>query len=82
MKTYEQHKVGLSPIYTKGIVMDDGVHIRPIIPTGSRTSLCIFNNTPVNLETAPARSTAHNEPLNQTELLTMFSNALVGSNHS
>lgn len=30
MKTYEQNKIGLSPIYTKAVVMDDGVHIRPI----------------------------------------------------
>jgi hypothetical protein len=30
MKTYEQNKVGLTPIYTKGVVMDDGIHIRPI----------------------------------------------------
>jgi len=30
MKTYEQHKIGLSPIYTKGVVMEDGIHIRPI----------------------------------------------------
>ena len=30
MKTYEQNKIGLSPIYAKGIVMDDGIHIRPI----------------------------------------------------
>jgi len=31
IKTYEQHKVGLSTVYTKGVVMDDGIHIRPII---------------------------------------------------
>ena len=31
MKTYEQKKIGLSPLYTKGVVMDDGIHIRPII---------------------------------------------------
>ena len=30
MKTYNQKKIGLSPIYTKGVVMDDGIHIRPI----------------------------------------------------
>jgi hypothetical protein len=30
IKTYEQEKIGLSPIYTKGVVMDDGVHIRPL----------------------------------------------------
>jgi hypothetical protein len=30
MKTYEQNKIGLSPIYTKGVVMSDGIHIRPI----------------------------------------------------
>jgi len=31
MKTYEQTKIGLSPIYTKGVVMDDGIHIRPFL---------------------------------------------------
>ncbi|CAP20727.1 Protein CBG24020 [Caenorhabditis briggsae] len=31
MKTYEQKKIGLSPVYGKGVVMDDGIHIRPII---------------------------------------------------
>ena len=31
MQTYEQKKIGLSPVYTKGVVMDDGIHIRPII---------------------------------------------------
>ena len=30
IKTYEQEKIGLSPFYTKGIVMDDGIHIRPL----------------------------------------------------
>ena len=30
MKTYEQDKIGLTPIYVKGIVMDDGIHIRPL----------------------------------------------------
>ena len=30
IKTYEQTKIGLSPIYSKGIVMDDGIHIRPL----------------------------------------------------
>ena len=30
IKTYEQEKIGLSPIYTKGVVMDDGIHIRPL----------------------------------------------------
>jgi hypothetical protein len=30
IKTYEQNKVALTPIYVKGIVMDDGVHIRPL----------------------------------------------------
>jgi hypothetical protein len=30
MKTYEQNKVGLTPIYVKGVVMDDCVHIRPL----------------------------------------------------
>ena len=31
MKTYEQTKIGITPIYVKGIVMNDGVHIRPLI---------------------------------------------------
>ena len=31
MKTYEQNKIGLTPIYSKCIVMDDGIHIRPLI---------------------------------------------------
>ena len=31
MQTYEQKKIGLSPVYTKGVVMDDGIHIRPIV---------------------------------------------------
>jgi len=30
MKTYEQDKIGLSPIYIKGIVMEDGIHVRPL----------------------------------------------------
>ena len=30
MKTYEQNKIGLTPIYVKGVVMDDGIHIRPL----------------------------------------------------
>lgn len=30
MKTYELNKTGLSPVYPKGVVMDDGIHIRPI----------------------------------------------------
>jgi hypothetical protein len=30
MKTYEQNKIGLSPIYVKGVVMEDGVHIHPL----------------------------------------------------
>jgi hypothetical protein len=30
MKTYEQDKVGITPIYVKGVVMDDGEHIRPL----------------------------------------------------
>jgi len=30
MKTYEQSKIGLTPLYTKAIVMEDGIHIRPI----------------------------------------------------
>jgi hypothetical protein len=28
--TYKVKKIMLSPIYIKAIVMDDGVHIRPI----------------------------------------------------
>jgi hypothetical protein len=31
MKTYEQEKVGLTPIYVKGVVMDDGMHVRPLL---------------------------------------------------
>ena len=27
MKTYQQEKIGLSSIYSKGIVFDDGIHI-------------------------------------------------------
>jgi hypothetical protein len=30
MKTYEQQKIGLTPIYVKGVVMKDGVHIHPL----------------------------------------------------
>jgi len=30
MKTYEQEKVGITSIYVKGIVMSDGVHVRPL----------------------------------------------------
>ena len=30
MKTYEQDKIGLSPVYVKGVVMDDGNHIHPL----------------------------------------------------
>ena len=30
MKTYEQEKIGLTPIYVKGVVMEDGVHICPL----------------------------------------------------
>jgi hypothetical protein len=30
MKTYEQEKIGLTPIYVKGVVMKDGVHIHPL----------------------------------------------------
>lgn len=30
MKTYEQEKSGLTPIYVKGVVMSDGVHIHPL----------------------------------------------------
>jgi hypothetical protein len=30
MQTYEQQKIGLTPIYVKGIVMDDGIHMRPL----------------------------------------------------
>ena len=28
--TYETSKIGLTPIYVKGVVMDDGIHIRPL----------------------------------------------------
>ena len=31
IKTYQQVKIGLSSIYSKGIVFDDGVHIHPLI---------------------------------------------------
>ena len=31
MKTYQQEKIGLSSIYSKGIVFDDGIHIHPLI---------------------------------------------------
>ena len=30
MKLYEQNKVGITPIYVKGIVMEDGVHVVPL----------------------------------------------------
>jgi len=30
MKTYEQDKIGLTPIYVKGVVMKDGIHIHPL----------------------------------------------------
>ena len=30
MRTYVQEKIGLTPIYVKGAVMDDGVHIHPL----------------------------------------------------
>ena len=30
MKTYRQEKIGLPPIYVKGVVMDDGIHVRPL----------------------------------------------------
>jgi hypothetical protein len=30
IKTYEQNKIALTPIYVKGVVMDDGVHIHPL----------------------------------------------------
>jgi hypothetical protein len=30
MSTYEQNKIGLTPIYVKGVVMDDGIHVRPL----------------------------------------------------
>jgi len=30
MKTYTQDKIGLNPIYVKGVVMDDGNHIYPL----------------------------------------------------
>ena len=31
IKTYEQNKIGLSPIYTKSVLFEDGIHIRPLI---------------------------------------------------
>ena len=31
IKTYEQNKIGLSPIYAKGVILEDGIHIRPLI---------------------------------------------------
>jgi hypothetical protein len=31
MKTYVQDKIGLSPVYVKGIVMNDGNHIHPLV---------------------------------------------------
>jgi len=30
MKTYEQKKIGLSPIYTKGVVLGNGINIAPL----------------------------------------------------
>jgi len=30
VKTYSQNKIGLTPIYTKGIVMTNGVNIAPL----------------------------------------------------
>ena len=30
VKTYEQDKIALTPVYVKGVVMNDGVHIRPL----------------------------------------------------
>jgi hypothetical protein len=30
MKTYEQEKVALTPIYTRGIVLDNGINIAPL----------------------------------------------------
>ena len=30
IKTYEQNKIALTPIYVKGVVMDDGVHVHPL----------------------------------------------------
>jgi hypothetical protein len=31
IKTYELNKTGLSSIYTKGVLFEDGIHIRPLI---------------------------------------------------
>ena len=31
IQTYQQNKIGLSPLYTKAVVMEDGIHIRPIL---------------------------------------------------
>jgi len=30
IKTYSQNKIGLTPIYTKGIVMTNGVNVAPL----------------------------------------------------
>jgi hypothetical protein len=30
MVTYEQNKIGISSIYSKGVVMSDGIHIHPL----------------------------------------------------
>lgn len=31
IKTYQQDRIGLTPIYVKGIIMDYGIHVRPLI---------------------------------------------------
>jgi len=30
MHTYEQNKIGLTPIYTKGVVLNNGINIAPL----------------------------------------------------
>jgi hypothetical protein len=30
MVTYEQNKIGISSIYSKGVVMSDGIHVHPL----------------------------------------------------
>jgi len=29
MHTYEQNKIGLTPIYTKGVIMANGINVAP-----------------------------------------------------
>jgi len=39
MKTYEQKKMGLNPICTKGVVIEDGIHVRQIIFISEKLNL-------------------------------------------